>query len=56
MNVFVISFFVYMVFAFAIGIGILFRGRSMHAGCQKLSKGTQCKSRALCSGACRKVQ
>ena len=56
MEIFIISFVVYLLTAFAIGIGILFRGKSMPAGCRGQSGSSSCKSKSLCGDRCRKVR
>ncbi len=48
------SFAVYALVALALGIGSLFRGRAMHAGCRRLPGESNCKSQALCGGVCRR--
>lgn len=55
MEIFLVGFVVYALVALALGIGIMFRGRAMHAGCRGLPDGSSCKSKALCGGACRRV-
>ncbi len=54
MEIFVISFVVYLLTALAIGIGIMFRGQTMHAGCRGLPKKSSCKYKSICSGQCRR--
>ena len=52
MELFVGSFIIFVLTALALGIGVLFRGRPMHAGCGSLPGDKSCKSEALCGGAC----
>lgn len=54
MDVFIISFFVYLLVALAIGIGILFRGKAMHAGCGGLPTSKSCQFKSTCSGQCQR--
>lgn len=54
MALFIGSFVIYALVALALGIGILFRGRAMHAGCRGMPGESECKSKALCGGACRR--
>lgn len=54
MELFIGSFIIFALTALALGIGILFRGRAMHAGCRKLPGQSSCESSALCGGACRR--
>ena len=56
MEIFIISFVVYLMTAFSIGIGMLFRGQSMHAGCRGLAEKSSCKYQSICSGQCRWVK
>jgi len=56
MEIFIISFVVYLLLALAIGIGILFRGKSMPAGCRGPLGSSSCKSKSLCGNQCRKVR
>jgi hypothetical protein len=56
MEIFLVSFAVYIVTALALGIGILFRGHAMHAGCRGLPDRRSCKSTAPCGSACRRVR
>ncbi len=52
MELFVGSFIIFVLTALALGIGLLFRGRPMHAGCSGFSGEKGCNSEALCGGAC----
>lgn len=52
MELFVGSFIIFVLTAFALGIGLLFRGRPMHAGCSGLPGEKGGKSEVLCGGAC----
>ena len=54
MNEFIIAFVVYLLVAFAIGIGILFRGQAMHAGCGGSPTTKNCQFKSNCSGQCRR--
>lgn len=54
MELFVGSFIVFALTALALGIGILFRGRAMHAGCRRLPGQSTCDSKLLCGGVCRR--
>jgi len=56
MEIFTISFAVYLFMALAIGIGILLRGRSMHAGCRGLPTGLNCQYKSLCGEKCERNQ
>jgi hypothetical protein len=56
MEMFLISFVIFLLMALAISIGILIRGRSMHAGCRVLPEGSNCKYKSLCGDNCRRVQ
>lgn len=56
MEIFLVSFAVYVLVALALGIGVMFRGRAMHAGCRGLPGGSSCKSKALCGGVCQRVR
>lgn len=56
MEIFIISFTVYILVALAIGIGIMFRGRAMHAGCRSLSVKSHCKHQSLCGDKCRRIK
>ena len=56
MEPFFVSFAVYVVTALALGIGIVFRGRRMHVGCRSLPDESECGSKALCGGVCRRVR
>ena len=48
------SFAIYALVSLALGIGIIFRGRAMHAGCRGLPGDSDCPSKALCGGVCRR--
>ena len=54
MEVFIISFLVYLLVALAIGIGILFRGQTMHAGCGGSTTTKDCQHKSICAGQCRR--
>ena len=55
MALFIGSFVIYALVALALGIGILFRGRAMHAGCRGMpGDESGCQSKALCGGVCRR--
>lgn len=54
MEIFVISFIVYILTALAVGIGILFRGQPMHAGCQGKTDKPSCQYKFSCHGQCRR--
>ncbi len=54
MELFVGSFVMFVLTALALGIGMVFRGRPMHAGCRGLPGDKNCESKALCGGACRR--
>ncbi len=52
MELFVGSFIIFALTALALSIGLLFRGRPMHAGCSGVPGEKGCKSEVLCGGAC----
>lgn len=52
MELFVGSFIIFVLSALALGIGLLFRGRPMHAGCGSLPGEKGGKSESLCGSAC----
>ena len=54
MELFFGSFVMFILTALALGIGIVFRGRAMHAGCSRLTGRLGCESNALCGGVCRR--
>jgi hypothetical protein len=54
MELFIGSFLIFILTAIALGIGILFRGRPMHAGCRGLPGKLGCASEPLCGGICRR--
>ncbi len=56
MEIFLISFIIYLLTAFAIGIGIMFRGQAMHAGCRGGPGKLNCKYKSTCSGQCRRIK
>ena len=56
MEIFIISFVIFLLMALAIGIGILFRGQSMHAGCRGLPEGSNCKFHSMCGDKCGRVK
>ncbi len=53
MELFIGSFVIFVLTALALGIGILFRGSAMHAGCGGLPGKSNCASRAQCGRVCR---
>ena len=54
MELYVGSFIMFALAALALGIGILFRGRPMHAGCRRMPGEGACESKPLCGGVCRR--
>jgi len=54
MELFIGSFVMFLLIALALGIGIVFRGRPMHAGCRSLPGKFGCESKVLCGGVCRR--
>jgi hypothetical protein len=54
MEIFLMSFGVYLITALAFGIGYIVRGRNMHAGCRGITEVSNCKYESLCGGACRR--
>lgn len=54
MELFIGSFLIFSLTALALGVGILFRGRPMHAGCRALPGESGCESETACGGACRR--
>ncbi|MEX0962926.1 MAG: hypothetical protein WDZ52_02640 [Pseudohongiellaceae bacterium] len=54
MALFIGSFIVFVLAAVAMAIGILFRGRPMHAGCRSMPGESNCESETLCNGACKR--
>lgn len=51
MALFIGSLIVFTLSTLALAIGIVFRGKPMHAGCRKLP-GEACQSSTLCNGVC----
>ena len=52
MELFVGSFIVFVFAALAMAIGIIFRGRTMHAGCRRLPGDPGCETELSCGGVC----
>jgi len=48
------SFLIFVLVALALGVGIIFRGRAMHAGCGRMPGESACESKALCGDICRR--
>lgn len=46
------SFIVFALVALALGIGILVRGKPMHAGCRALPDAGGCAANGQCAGEC----
>lgn len=53
MELFFGSFIIFLTVALALGIGVVFRGRPLRAGCRRLPGSSDCKLKALCGGVCR---
>lgn len=50
MQLFFGSFIIFLSVALALGISIVFRGRPLRRGCNRLPGSPGCKSKALCGG------
>jgi hypothetical protein len=55
MEIFIISFMIYILVALAIGIGILIRGKAMSAGCGGTEE-LKCKYKSICGNKCRSLK
>ena len=56
MEIFIISFVVYLLTAFSIGISILFRGQSMPVGCRGLPENPSCQFKGICGKHCERTK
>ncbi len=54
MEMFLISFGVYLLIALALAVGMLSGGRKLQAGCSGSPEIGQCKSKSKCLGNCRR--
>jgi hypothetical protein len=54
MELFFGSLVAFLFAAVALGIGMVIRGRPMHAGCGRLPGSSGRESKALCAGVCRR--
>lgn len=54
MELFIGSFVIFVMTALALGIGVIFRGRPMAAGCRRLPGESRCESEMQCGGVCRR--
>jgi len=54
MATFIGTLLVFLCVALALGLGVILRGRPMHAGCRSLPADQHCRFDMLCGGACKR--